>query len=347
MSDHNSNTPFPTITLTDSQRWDLTSFFDKFIVENNGNIMDVGQDFFKNPSKIISLASRSLLDLFYSFRDMTKDAPYLLIENFPMHDDTFYGNTPPNWRSAAMIGRTIREESFIALAASCLGESFSWPTLQNGRLIHNVLPIAGDEAEQNGHSSDIELEWHTEDAFHPCRGDYLILFGIRNHDSIATTLMSIKDIELNDEQKEILFQKKYRIKPDNEHLRQIIDENDPGRRSIKKLIEESEAVSVLFGVPESPYLRIDPYFMECPDKGSVYDEALRYLIAELNRVKQNVVVKKGDMLIIDNYLAVHGRAPFKAKYDGSDRWLKKSIVSRDIRRARALGFRVSDNLNVF
>lgn len=344
----NRNSKFSgTIELDDSLREDLISFSNNFIAQRRHDDQNFLNLLFKDRATILSLASASLLELFHSIREAINEAPYYFIKNFPMRADIFYGATPPDWRAAASDDVTIREESFVALAAACLGETFSWPTLQSGRLIHNVLPIAGDETEQNGHSSEVELEWHTEDAFHPCRSDYLILFGIRNHDHIGTTIMSIRDVNLSEKQKEILFEKKYRIKPDNEHLRQVKNEDDPGRRAITKLLDEAEPVAVLFGNFDSPYIRIDPYFMECPDKNSIYDITLKELIIQLNNAKKNVVVNSGDMLIIDNYISVHGRAPFKAKYDGADRWLKKAIISRDIRKAKTLGFSVTENSNIF
>lgn len=335
------------IALGDAHRRDLAAFFERFIVENGGNDLRVDHALFKNPSRILTLAARSLLELFFSCRDATRESPYVLIEGFPMYPDEHYGPTPPDWRSAASAHRTIREESFVALAATCLGDTFSWPTLQNGRLIHNVLPIEGEEAEQSGHGSAVELAWHTEDAFHPCRGDYLILFGIRNHERVATTLLSIQDIDLDLRSTRLLFEPRYRIRPDHEHLRQLDADGHPARLAMLELQRQPALVAVLFGDPVRPYLRIDPYFMECVDPDGPHARALTDLVAALDALKRDVVVASGSMLIIDNYLAVHGRAPFKARFDGSDRWLKKAVVSRDLRRAKALGFRVSDDLNVY
>jgi hypothetical protein len=34
-------------------------------------------------------------------------------------------------------------------------------------------------------------------------------------------------------------------------------------------------------------------------------------------------LRPGQLLLIDNDVAVHGRAPFTARYDGTDRWLKR------------------------
>jgi alpha-ketoglutarate-dependent taurine dioxygenase len=38
------------------------------------------------------------------------------------------------------------------------------------------------------------------------------------------------------------------------------------------------------------------------------------------------VLQAGDVLVIDNERAVHGRTPFVPRYDGTDRWLKRALV---------------------
>jgi Taurine catabolism dioxygenase TauD, TfdA family len=48
----------------------------------------------------------------------------------------------------------------------------------------------------------------------------------------------------------------------------------------------------------------------------------------------DVVMHPGEILFIDNYKAVHGRRPYKARYDGADRWLKRINITRDIRKSR-------------
>jgi L-asparagine oxygenase len=52
----------------------------------------------------------------------------------------------------------------------------------------------------------------------------------------------------------------------------------------------------------------------------------------------------GDLLIVDNMLAVHGRSEFKARHDGTDRWLKKAIVTRDLRASRHLRHSVASRV---
>ncbi|MFC7584421.1 TauD/TfdA family dioxygenase [Nonomuraea antimicrobica] len=66
------------------------------------------------------------------------------------------------------------------------------------------------------------------------------------------------------------------------------------------------------------------------------ERALDALDAALQRAEQDVVVGPGTLLVVDNHLAVHGRKPFEVRYDGTDRWLKKLTVSRNLRRSHAI-----------
>ena len=48
------------------------------------------------------------------------------------------------------------------------------------------------------------------------------------------------------------------------------------------------------------------------------------------------LVNPGDVVFIDNYLAVHGRGSFIPRYDGTDRWLRKALFTRDLRKSRSV-----------
>ncbi|GAA3438235.1 hypothetical protein GCM10018954_078510 [Kutzneria kofuensis] len=77
---------------------------------------------------------------------------------------------------------------------------------------------------------------------------------------------------------------------------------------------------MLFGDQIEPYLRLD----RCLPLDPGARQALDRLLAELDRVQQEVAVAPGSLLIVDNYLAAHGRL-------GGD-WLKRITVSRNLRR---------------
>jgi hypothetical protein len=42
-----------------------------------------------------------------------------------------------------------------------------------------------------------------------------------------------------------------------------------------------------------------------------------------------VTLDEGDLLVVDNRRALHGRVPFEARHDGSDRWLLRAYVWAD------------------
>ncbi|MFJ6696348.1 guanitoxin biosynthesis L-enduracididine beta-hydroxylase GntD [Streptomyces sp. NPDC091272] len=293
------------------------------------------QAFYDNAWELVSKVPVGLRRFLEEFRRDEAAAGFLL-RGFGVDDDAV-GPTPANWAEAAAAGRTRREELFLALMGQCLGEVFSWPTLQSGRMIQNVLPIAGEEGEQNGHGSDVLLEWHTEDAFHPYRCDYLALFGIRNHDRVPTTLASVQEVELSADRRQVLSEPRFHILPDDEHLRQLAVQrpNDPGLLRMREMRDNPEPVAVLFGAADAPYLRIDPFFMRCVEGDGEAELALKDLVTELERVQQDVVVDAGTLLVVDNYRAVHGRRAFTARYDGADRWLQKAVVTRDLRKSRS------------
>jgi hypothetical protein len=95
-----------------------------------------------------------------------------------------------------------------------------------------------------------------------------------------------------------------------------------------------EKVAVLFGHPQSPYLRIDPYFMPFLEEDEVAQQALDALIKSIDQALWAHVLQPGDCCLIDNCKTVHGRQPFKPRYDGTDRWLKRTCVTRDLRKSR-------------
>jgi hypothetical protein len=91
----------------------------------------------------------------------------------------------------------------------------------------------------------------------------------------------------------------------------------------------------MFGHPQSPYIRVDPYFMLRVEDNEPAQLAVESLIKSIDTVLTDVVMHPGDILFIDNYKAVHGRKPFNPRYDGTDRWLKRINVTRDLRKSRS------------
>ncbi len=272
------------------------------------------------------------------FRLAEPDSALLIISGYPI-DEEAIGATPGHWlRSAEARSPALEYEILFVLASALLGDCMGWSTQQDGRIIHDVLPIRGMENEQIGVGSEQTIWWHTEDAFHPLAGDYVGMMCLRNLDGVPTTFASLEEVRLDPEDWQALFEPLYTIQPDNSHRQAAAATAGNGDLAavyhrIEEMQRQPDKVAILSGDRRSPYIRIDPYFMDPPD-----DPRARKAFAALTRAidgqLRDLVLESGDICFIDNFKAVHGRRAFKARYDGRDRWLKRINITRDLRKSR-------------
>jgi Fe(II)/alpha-ketoglutarate-dependent arginine beta-hydroxylase len=273
------------------------------------------------------------------FRLREPSSAMCLIKGWPV-DQSRIGPTPVHWREKTAPNSTLDEEILLILLGSLLGDLIAWSTQQDGRIMHDVLPIKGHEHEQLGSGSEELLWWHVEDAFHPYRGDYLGLMCLRNPDGVATTFSAVPRGQVSPEDLRLLSESHFTIRPDESHLPKnrgngLVDPLvERAYTRIERMKSHPETIPVLFGDMNAPYMRLDPYFM---DPVTERPEAQRALDAFVNSIQsslQDTVLEAGDICFIDNYQGVHGRKPFKARFDGADRWLKRINLARDLRKSR-------------
>jgi Fe(II)/alpha-ketoglutarate-dependent arginine beta-hydroxylase len=266
-----------------------------------------------------------------------------LISGYPV-DNNRIGKTPSHWKWKLDAATSLEEQIVFVLYACLLGDPIAWATQQDGHLMHDVFPIESNKDEQLSTGSEQYLWWHTEDAFHPHRADYLGLMCLRNPDSVATTIGAPDLSRLSQEQVDVLFEPRYMITPDESHsekneseLRKQIREKGNGfigsaYQRIKNLSSAPPTVPILFGSRETPYVCLDPHFTTPLDDEA--GAALNALAKTVDENMQEIVLQAGDCLFIDNYRIVHGRKAFKARFDGTDRWLKRINLSRDLRKSQ-------------
>ncbi|KAA6212531.1 oxygenase [Streptomyces albofaciens JCM 4342] len=238
-------------------------------------------------------------------------------------DDTELGPTPAGWAAAGDSGAV--HDVILLLLATALGNPIAWEGQQGGRFVHNIVPAPGHEAEQTGAGSAVLLSPHTEDAFHPGRAHLLLLSCMRNHDRIATTAAGVRRVRLGAADVELLSRPLLPILPDDAYAEARHFDGGP-----------PPAVPTLFRAEDGLTLRFDPAYTPLDEATPAHRAAYRRLEAELARVSVAVRLEPGDVLAIDNDLVVHGRVPFQARYDGTDRWLKRASVRVPARRSRPL-----------
>lgn len=253
------------------------------------------------------------------------EAPVSVISGLPLQA---LPPTPLDWTTAAAgVGR--REELLLVLCGLPLGEPFGWAAQQGGRLVHDVCPSPAMEQSLTSASSALPLSLHTEDGFHPCRGDYVSLLCLRNPDAVRTTFVRLGSLGLPEKLQKILQDSRFRFLPDDAHV---------GGACAERLRADPDGTGldpIIFGPPEHPYLRFDADFTAVEDGDDEAAAAMADLDEQLSAATESIALAPGDLLFIDNYQVVHGRAPFRARYDGTDRWLKRLNLIRDLRRIYA------------
>lgn len=85
---------------------------------------------------------------------------------------------------------------------------------------------------------------------------------------------------------------------------------------------------MIFGEAPQYFLRFNVHNTYAfDDEGST---ALTELSDALNRHCRQILLEPGDLIIINNHLAVHGRSAFTPRYDGHDRWLRRFYSLREM-----------------
>jgi L-asparagine oxygenase len=264
------------------------------------------------PGGVVALLSQ--------FRRKSNQYGSMLIRNLPVDDKL--PPTPQDGRSKEK--QTHISELTLMLVMSCLGDVIAYADEKEGRLVQDICPIPGKEAKQENGGS-VLLEFHTEDGFHPYKPDFLGLLCLRSdHENIAATYTASirRAIErLPGRMIELLFQPQF-------YLRLSSSFGASGGNQ-----KTTDLLPVLTGDLRDPDMTMDFFLMEARNRAAKY--ALDALGDALKEVAVDVRAVPGDLLIVDNKLAVHGRSSFTPRYDGRDRWLQRMFIVRDLRRSRA------------
>ena len=222
--------------------------------------------------------------------------------------------------------RSFFSEFYLVMLGKLLGEPFSYTQERNGAVIHNVRPSKKNETNISSDSSAIILDLHNENIYHPVQPDYLLLIGLRRDPGkLAKTLvLGVDEILPRLAEADIaeLSQFSFRTSVDYNFGNHDADRGN------------GPLIRVLFGNAASPMIAYDDEYVAGTTERA--QAALDRLRRVLHEHMLEVDLGPGDILILDNLRTVHGRTAFKARYDGTDRWLQRLLVTRDLRRAEML-----------
>ncbi|HEX2575323.1 MAG TPA: TauD/TfdA family dioxygenase [Aquihabitans sp.] len=223
--------------------------------------------------------------------------------------------TPPH--PTAPSGKDLVSELLLLAVALELGEPVGYRPEHGGALVQNLLPVRATAATQTSTSSSVDLEFHTETAFHPHRPHHLLLSCLRGDARAQTHLCSIRELldDLGEPTRRTLAEPRFRTR---------VDESFGGTPDQ----EPGPAAPVLRGDLRRPTLVFDAELMTAVDPEAA--DALDALRALATARRTSLVLVPGDLLVVDNHTCIHGRSAFAARYDGTDRWLQRSFVVDDL-----------------
>lgn len=238
---------------------------------------------------------------------------YILIKNIApslSNENHELPKTPNNNNSK--IGEQTIYSKIQSIILHSISDLIAYEAEGYGRLFQDVVPVKTMETKQTSIGSSTELEIHTEQAFSNLRPDLLSLVCLRGDPKAYTYILPVQFIieHLSEYENLLLRRPLWKIGLDLSfkfHGKEFINGDIRG------------PIAIIYGSQDNPTMIFDQDLMI-----GINEEANVMIkkivdIYYLYRYQHNL--QCGEMIIIDNLRAVHGRSPYLPRYDGNDRFL--------------------------
>ncbi|MEQ4304949.1 TauD/TfdA family dioxygenase [Plantactinospora sp. B6F1] len=254
------------------------------------------------------------------FRWESTDHGALLIRGMPLDDEL--PPTPSDRRSLPLPDLPISTLAQLIVLAQ-LGDLIAYAGEKGGALVQDIVALRGLENHQENVGS-VLLELHTENGFHPTKPDFVTLLCLRpDQDGNSQTVVAgVADALplLEPDVVRCLREPVFRIAYSTSFVGTDRTEYSP---LLAAITEHAGNVTVV----------ADLHAMEATTDDGKF--AMSRLFETLRQVAVGVRLTPGDLLVIDNRTAMHGRTPFVPRFDGRDRWLRRAFAIADLRQCEA------------
>ncbi len=215
--------------------------------------------------------------------------------------------------------KVISEESqiYLGLVLSLATTLISYARQQSGRVFNDVLPLADfEDIGNSSHGSRHRFQFHTEDAYHATPPDFLGLICMRNDDEVPTLVSSLGPGDISPASSEQL-----------RHCQFTLQSN----AGVSGGGGTDEPRPILFGPEKAPYLQTN-LAKQITATELEGRHAIDELRLALDANAESITLSPGDILLINNLRAVHGRPAFNPNYSSGSRWLIRALSRFDVRR---------------
>jgi L-asparagine oxygenase len=276
-------------------------------------------DFFcrqaKEQSEKLPPRIKTILEIFAA---KGSEKGFLLIQGIKIPNDTI-PKTPEG--NNYKVGEKTILAKIQAILVSAVGEMIAYEAECYGNLFQDIVPLKTMEKAQTSLGSNTELEIHTEQAFSKFKPDILSLACLRGDPNAYTHIFPVQTIlnNLTTEEKVLLREPLWYTGVDMSFKLNNNEFLDGDLRG---------PLPIISGPSTDPTLIFDQDLMTGTTQEATNMIKKIVDIYYQNKIRHNL--KPGEILLIDNRRAVHGRSAFKPKYDGEDRFLIRCFATFDL-----------------
>lgn len=254
------------------------------------------------------------------FRDRGSPTGVFLVNLADAVDLSAVPPTPPS--NADRVGATTALAAAQAAINRAIGEMVAYEAEGGGALFQDMVPCRELRVTQTSLGSGVPLEIHTEQAFSDLRPDFLSLACLRGDPDAKTYTLHVRQIldGVDAREAELLRRPLWTVGVDASFVASgLVSAATRG------------PVAIVSGTDDDPTLVFDQDLM----RGVTAEaEALRLKVVDVYLARRREhALRPGDVLLVDNMRAVHGRSAFRARFDGTDRFIVRSFVVRDLARS--------------
>ena len=268
-----------------------------------------------------------LLDEIVSF-GTEPDAPgALLLDNLPV--DPNLPPTPANGEPSPGQTDYVGEACVLGLS-KLIGEPVGYATEKSGRIIHNLVPVAGAETTQSNRGSRVLLSFHNDSVydeslhFHTFNPDFIILYCHRpdvegdaiTHFVDARTLGAALDHDDIVALREPLYRM---AAPSN--FTMLLNNGEK---------VWSKPMPILSGRADCPEITIAANGVTPTDDRAAGALERLFAVCRDGAQRFDAPLRPGQALMINNRKGVHARSAFNPTFGPEERWLLRANVRRDI-----------------
>lgn len=271
--------------------------------------------------------TKEMIKTLYELRLGLTPVGAALITNLPLDSDLV--PTPTNGKMVKQKSSFVAEAMLIGIGRF-MGYPFSYNNQHGGEFIHCVAPQIGKEKSISAFGSDSIFDFHIEATYCDFRPDFLSLLCLREN-SQQKVITNISDNQnainsLPADMVKILSQENYQLKQ---------SEIFTNHQQVKQ-----KRIAVITHNNREKRFCFNFNTMQALNEPAL--KALDSFKQQLIAGRTGIILKKGDLLLIDNNRCCHGRTDFKAFYDGNDRWLIRNYIHTKLEKSSILNFDYHD-----